>query len=73
MIVSCKIQSPCKDCPDRHVRCHSTCGKYIKFKEDVEISKKKAVQLAEQVSFERDITRNLRRNKDNRRKWGCYK
>lgn len=41
MIVSCKIQSPCKDCPDRHVRCHSTCCKYIKFKEDVEISKKK--------------------------------
>ena len=23
--------SPCKNCPDRHYKCHSECEKYIKF------------------------------------------
>lgn len=27
------IQGPCKDCVDRKVSCHSTCEKYLAFKE----------------------------------------
>lgn len=22
------IQSPCKDCPDRHLKCHATCERF---------------------------------------------
>lgn len=24
-------KAPCKDCPDRQLRCHSTCEKYLAF------------------------------------------
>ncbi len=27
-------KSPCKDCPDRHIGCHSQCEKYKVFAED---------------------------------------
>lgn len=27
--------APCKDCPDRHIGCHSECEKYLSFKADV--------------------------------------
>lgn len=26
------IQSPCKDCPDRRVLCHSECEKYLSYR-----------------------------------------
>lgn len=26
------INSPCKDCKDRHFKCHSDCKKYLNFK-----------------------------------------
>ena len=26
------VQSPCKDCPDRHITCHSSCDKYKEYK-----------------------------------------
>lgn len=29
-----KTESPCKDCVDRFVGCHSTCEMYIQFKKD---------------------------------------
>ena len=25
------MKVPCKDCPDRHYKCHSECEKYLKF------------------------------------------
>lgn len=28
--------SPCKDCPVRHVGCHSDCSKYIHYREEVD-------------------------------------
>lgn len=27
-------KTPCKDCPDRHYKCHSTCENYIQFKKE---------------------------------------
>ena len=23
-----KLQCPCKDCPDRHIKCHASCERY---------------------------------------------
>ena len=34
--ISASIQGPCKDCPDRHVLCHSNCEKYADYKARVE-------------------------------------
>ena len=34
------IVIPCKDCEDRHVACHSTCERYIKWKEESDKIKK---------------------------------
>ena len=28
--------APCRDCPDRKPNCHSTCEKYLKFREERE-------------------------------------
>lgn len=25
------VTQPCKDCPDRHIGCHSTCDRYTEF------------------------------------------
>ena len=25
------VTQPCKDCPDRHIGCHSTCDRYAEF------------------------------------------
>lgn len=29
------ILSPCKDCSERHIKCHSECEKYAKYKVEV--------------------------------------
>lgn len=35
------LDAPCKDCTERHTACHSTCIKYISFKEAVKEDKAK--------------------------------
>ena len=26
------IQSPCKDCPDRHIKCHASCERFLEYR-----------------------------------------
>lgn len=33
------IQSPCKDCPDRHTACHDECEKYKRYKHELQEQK----------------------------------
>lgn len=33
--------SPCKDCKERHLGCHTGCKKYAEFKAKIEENKKK--------------------------------
>ena len=35
-----RVQSPCKDCSNRELGCHSTCKKYIQFQEDTQAETK---------------------------------
>lgn len=35
------IASPCKDCKDRKLSCHSVCEKYLKFKNELAELKEK--------------------------------
>lgn len=44
-----RTPSPCKDCPDRSIGCHSSCEKYLKYveihdKERAEIHHKKRLE-----------------------------
>lgn len=34
-----KIQTPCKNCIDRELNCHSKCQKYLEYKKDLETQK----------------------------------
>jgi hypothetical protein len=29
-------KSPCKNCVDRHLKCHSTCEKYLAFRKELD-------------------------------------
>ena len=29
-----RVQSPCKECKERHMACHDKCEKFIKYRED---------------------------------------
>lgn len=39
------VQSPCKNCPERHVACHSSCEKYINYRKTLESDKDKIKQV----------------------------
>ena len=36
------MKNPCKDCPDRHLGCHSKCERYKAWKKEREELKEKA-------------------------------
>lgn len=51
-------QSPCKDCCDREIGCHSTCDKYLKYLDDKDAENKVRKDFLrshnEHVSYMRD-------------------
>lgn len=46
------MNSPCLNCKDRKVSCHSKCDKYKKYFKKNEEIKKKATDLADITSYE---------------------
>ena len=66
------IESPCKECTQRHTKCHSESKEYRKYKFVVQAVKQKNVAKKEQIDFERDITAKLRRTHQKLKKWGSY-
>lgn len=57
------MNSPCKDCPDRHAHCHSACNRYGEYAAMFE--KIRAQRLA-------DAERGIKIRRDVR-KYGLYK
>ncbi len=47
------ISSPCKDCPDRHLLCHSTCEKFLKYR-------KKYLEEKERIFKEDALDKSIR-------------
>lgn len=49
MVNRLRVASPCKDCPNRYVGCHSTCVKYIDYQQKAAVEreeiKKKRTEL----------------------------
>ena len=42
------IQSPCKDCPNRHLKCHSECQKYQDYRKNLE-AEKSLIKLEKEI------------------------
>ena len=50
------MKPPCKDCPDRHLNCHSECIRYLRWKEHLE-----ALRAAEKVEKDKEVLFNQTR------------
>ena len=60
------MNSPCKDCPDRHAHCHSACNHAAMFE------KIRAQRLADAAADAADAERGIKIRRDVR-KYGLYK
>lgn len=56
------VKSPCKNCPDRLLGCHSECGRYLAFQEALE----KVRQIRNGILHLEAPTDRLRRNYRNK-------
>lgn len=43
------MNPPCRDCPDRHINCHSECTRYLRWKEHLA-----ALKAAEKAEKDKD-------------------
>jgi hypothetical protein len=61
------IASPCKDCPDRALNCHSSCGKYKGFQEkNNELLLRKSVENNTNLDLTEHRMLSKRRMRQNR-------
>lgn len=61
------MKSPCLDCPDRHLRCHSSCGDYAAFREQRDNINAARAALGEMADYDsRNRTRAIRKARKNR-------
>ena len=47
------MKPPCKDCPDRHLNCHSECSRYLRWKEHLG-----ALKAAEKAEKDKEVLFN---------------
>lgn len=52
------MKPPCKDCPDRHINCHSECIRYLRWKEHQ--AETKAVEQLEKDKDDMFYQRSLK-------------
>ena len=59
--ISLSILSPCKDCTDRQLHCHSTCDRYKVYKDEIE--QRRAAKKAEddEISFATQVKREVQK------------
>ena len=43
------VQAPCKNCSDRHIKCHSSCEKWLEYREEFEAEK--AIIIKEKSNY----------------------
>lgn len=54
-----RIPVPCKDCPDRHYKCHSECEKYAEYDRINKEIREEKKKLAEQKEFDKSVASKL--------------
>lgn len=67
MIISATVMSPCKDCTDRCMGCHTTCGDYAIYKQALENNRAKNNAQNAQTAFCNDIKKNVVKRYNKRR------
>jgi hypothetical protein len=68
MIISTTIMSPCKNCTDRCIGCHTTCGDYAEYKHELERRRIEAKAENEKEAFVRAVKAKIAKaNRDRRR------
>lgn len=68
MIISTMVMSPCKNCTDRCIGCHTTCGDYAEYKCELERRREEVKAENESRAFERAVKAKIAKaNKDRRR------
>lgn len=68
MIVSATVMSPCKDCTDRCIGCHSTCERYKEYKDTLEINRAKIATKNDEIEFNHSVKREVWRRYNKRRR-----
>ena len=68
MIISTTIMSPCKNCTDRCIGCHTTCGDYAIYKQELERRRTEIKKENETETFVRAVRAKISKaNRDRRR------
>lgn len=65
MVVSATLDSPCRGCTDRCVRCHSSCGRYAEYRQELDRRKQERHAIQEQYDLTMVLKRELIRRVDN--------
>lgn len=60
--------SPCKGCQERRLHCHSSCEKYLLYRQKIEENKNERHNCTEENAFFFDIKRPIHKRYDRRRK-----
>ena len=74
-----KIQAPCKDCNERHLKCHSTCKRYAECAEQKSVETLKAYKhyeterKCEKKTIEGCLSRRSNRNRNTVNRWDDYR
>lgn len=68
MIISTTIMSPCKNCTDCCIGCHTTCGDYAIYKQELERRRAEVKAVNDITAFEKAVkARIAKANRDRRR------
>lgn len=67
MIVASTLVSPCKGCTDRCIGCHTTCGDYAEYKQELERRRYDVKLESESVAFQKAVKKKIARSGKYRR------
>lgn len=68
MIISTTIMSPCQNCTDRCIGCHTTCGDYAIYKQELERRRTEIKKENETETFVRAVKAKIAKANRDRRK-----
>ena len=68
MIISTTIMSPCNNCTDRCIGCHTTCGDYAEYTRELDRRRKDMKAENDITAFEKAIKARIAKASRDRRK-----
>jgi hypothetical protein len=68
MMISRTLVSPCKDCDDRCIGCHTTCGDYTEYTRELDRRRKDIKAENDITAFEKAIKKKIAKANRDRRK-----